>query len=82
MRPRDLRVVAFAEGSFGPNLRAGYDPFVRIWTDHIPRAASIRPFDRVVPINKKHLIALDPDTPKLDFVHYCVQGILMCVCRQ
>ncbi len=59
------RVVLFAEGSLGEKRRASGDWFPELWLEVIPRVLGVTRVERVVPINKKHLVALDPAIKKL-----------------
>ena len=58
------KVVLFAEGSLGQPTRRG-DPFVNLWTDLMVRELGLLPIDRVVPIDKRAIVAMDPDTPPM-----------------
>jgi len=60
-----LRVALFVEGSLGERRRDGGDWFEELWLKVIPGALGVRRAERVVPINKKHLVALDPAIQKL-----------------
>jgi hypothetical protein len=58
-----LRVALFVEGSvLPPSPRAG-DPRERIWNEHLGSALGAPRFDPIVPINKKHLLAMEPPSP-------------------
>ncbi|MDJ0762006.1 MAG: hypothetical protein QNJ97_03375 [Myxococcota bacterium] len=60
-----LRVALFVEGSESPPTPRQLDPLIRIWNEDLVEALKIEPFDLIVPISKKHLIAMDPDKPKM-----------------
>lgn len=62
MSPR--KIVLFAEGSLGQPTRRG-DPFVRLWRRLLVRELELRPIARVVPIDKRVLVAMDPDSPAM-----------------
>jgi hypothetical protein len=59
-----LRVALFVEGSESPPLR-GVRSLESIWNEHLPGALGLRVFSSVVPISKKHLVAMDPDNPPM-----------------
>ena len=61
---RQLRIAFFAEGSVWPAARHG-DPFVRLWQKTIPALFGLMAPTRVVPISKKHLVAMDPELPPM-----------------
>jgi hypothetical protein len=53
-----FRLALFVEGSVARPLEA-------IWRDCLGEALSLRRFDPIVPINKKHLVAMDPRKPRM-----------------
>ena len=58
------KIVLFAEGSLGQPTRRG-DPFVNLWQDLMVRELELLPFARVVPIDKRALVAMDPESPPM-----------------
>lgn len=58
------RIVLFAEGSLGQRTRHG-DPFDRLWRELLVRELELLPIARVVPIDKRALVAMDPDSPPI-----------------
>lgn len=60
-----LRVVLFVEGSASGPRKRGQDPFERIWNEHLVKALEWTSFSTVVPISKKHLVAMDPANPPM-----------------
>lgn len=60
-----LRVALFVEGSEGPPAARKPSALQRIWNDDLARSVDIPAFDVVVPISKKHLVAMDPDNPPM-----------------
>jgi hypothetical protein len=60
-----LKIALFVEGSEAPPPPRGERPLVRIWNDGLAKALRIQPFNHVVPISKKHLVAMDPKAPKM-----------------
>lgn len=61
---RRLRIAFFAEGGVWPPAKRG-DPFVRLWRETIPEFFGLVAPARVVPISKRHLVAMDPKLPKM-----------------
>jgi len=59
-----LRVALFVEGSITLPAR-GSAPLETIWRECLGKALSLHRFEPIVPINKKHLIAMDPRKPKM-----------------
>jgi hypothetical protein len=59
-----LRVALFVEGSESPPLR-GVRSLESIWNEHLPGVLGLRAFSSVVPISKKHLVAMDPARPRM-----------------
>lgn len=62
MTPR--KIVLFAEGSLGQPTRRG-DPFDMLWRGLLVRELDLLPVARVVPIDKRALVAMDPDSPAM-----------------
>lgn len=60
-----LKVALFVEGSEAPPLTRGDRPLERIWNHDLAHALGIQHFEPVVPISKKHLVAMDPETPPM-----------------
>ena len=60
-----LRVALFVEGSHSPPVAGGAGTLSSIWNDALAAALGIAPFEPVVPISKKHLIAMDPSAPAM-----------------
>ena len=56
------KIVLFAEGSLGQRTRRG-DPFVVLWRELLVRTLRLLPVTRVVPIDKRALVKLDPEFP-------------------
>lgn len=61
----DLRVALFVEGSIAPPGRYKTDPLEEIWNDCLAEALGIQAFEPVVPISKKHIVAMDPRNPAM-----------------
>lgn len=59
-----LRIVVFAEGS-SYTSPSGKDWFVTLWTRTLVEVFGLCEVQRVVPINKKHILAMDPASPKM-----------------
>ncbi len=65
-RASALRVALFVEG--GENtlpVRSSRSSLEKIWNDALPAALGLREFSVVIPISKKHLVALDPSNPPM-----------------
>lgn len=60
-----MRVALFVEGSEAPPQRRGKPALERIWADDLGKALKLHPFALIVPISKKHLVAMDPEKPKM-----------------
>lgn len=60
-----LRVALFVEGSSAPPPPRGLAPLDRIWNEHLAGELGFEPFTPIVPISKKHLVAMDPDAPPM-----------------
>ncbi len=60
-----LRIALFVEGATTPPSVRGVSPFAQIWNEHLCGILGIRAFDEIVPISKKHLVAMDPALPKM-----------------
>lgn len=58
------KIVLFAEGSRGRPTR-GDDPFVALWCKLLVRELRLLPVTRVVPIDKRALVTLDPASPAM-----------------
>jgi hypothetical protein len=59
----ELKVALFVEGSVSPPpVRGTRSSLERIWSERLPQALGLRAFSAVVPISKKHLVAMDPRT--------------------
>lgn len=64
--PAGLRVALLVEGSrTGTRNRQGDDYLTVIWRDHLRACLNLREFSRIIGIDKKHLVALDPAKPKM-----------------
>jgi hypothetical protein len=62
----DLRIALFVEGSFSPPPPRGQQrPLDRIWNEDLKEALDLRPFALIVPISKRHLVAMDPRNPPM-----------------
>jgi hypothetical protein len=59
-----LRVALFVEGSSTRPAR-GSPSLEVIWRECLGKALSLLRFDPIVPINKKHLVAMDPRQPRM-----------------
>lgn len=59
-----LRVALFVEGSETPPQR-GKRPLQQIWNEDLPQALGVDSFASIIPISKKHLVAMDPDMPPM-----------------
>lgn len=57
-RHQTLRVAVFAEGSAN-------QAFTNIWQRNLPALLGVRSVAPVIPINKKHLLAMDSKTPTM-----------------
>jgi hypothetical protein len=60
-----LRVALFVEGSASPPPPRGLPALARIWAEHLCGLAGVAGFSVVVPISKKHIVAMDPSNPKM-----------------
>lgn len=60
-----MQVVYFAEGSLSQPQARMPEAFERIWVEFLPDLLGLPRPARVVPINKKHLLAMDPDQPPM-----------------
>lgn len=58
-----VRVALFVEGSEGLAVRRG-PPLMEMWT-RLAEALGVEAFSAVVPISKKHLVAMDPEMPRM-----------------
>lgn len=62
----ELRVALFVEGGHSPlPVRQKASSLDLIWKEHLPGALGLRAFSMVVPISKKHLVAMDPSNPPM-----------------
>lgn len=62
----ELRVALFVEGGESTlPARSSRSSLEKIWNDALPAALGLREFSIVVPISKKHLVALDPSNPPM-----------------
>lgn len=59
-----LRVWLFVEGA-APSPNSKFKPLEEIWNSHFPSFLKFDKFERIVPISKKHIVALDPNKPKM-----------------
>jgi hypothetical protein len=59
-----LRVALFVEGSTTKPARGG-SPLEAIWQKCLAESLGLRRLDPIIPINKKHLVALDPRKPRM-----------------
>jgi hypothetical protein len=57
-RATNPKVVLFVEGEFAPRHR-GPDPLTSIWRDRLPAGLGLVPIQRLVPISKKDIVAMD-----------------------
>jgi hypothetical protein len=64
MAPSGPRVALFVEGST-QTMRRGVPPLERIWSTLLAGALGLERFEVIVPISKKHLVAMDPDNPPM-----------------
>lgn len=60
-----LKVALFVEGSTSPPTPRGLPAIERIWNELIADVVGAPRFDPIVPISKKHIVALDPRHPKM-----------------
>jgi hypothetical protein len=59
-----LSVALFVEGSHATPPARGLPPLESIW-GHLRDALGLVSFSRIIPISKKHLVAMDPDQPRM-----------------
>jgi hypothetical protein len=57
------KIVLFVEGEFTPRPR-GNDPLDQIWRHHLVQMLDLLAIERVVPISKKDIVAMDPTIAK------------------
>ncbi|TVQ97374.1 MAG: hypothetical protein EA398_14610 [Deltaproteobacteria bacterium] len=60
-----LRVALFVEGSMAPPPAHRTPALERIWNEHIADQLAVDRFAPIVPISKKHLVAMDPAAPTM-----------------
>ena len=60
-----LRLVLFAEGSESPPSSRSRQVLARIWNERLAVALELPLFERVFPISKTHLVAMDPTNPPM-----------------
>jgi len=60
-----MTVALFVEGSAAPPDARLAPPQHRLWNDLISTLLGVSRFDLIVPISKKHLLAMDPALPKM-----------------
>lgn len=61
-----LRVALFVEGGERPlPPRQTRSALELMWNEHLPGALGLRAFSSVIPISKKHLVAMDPANPAM-----------------
>lgn len=60
-----LKIAFFVEGSEAPAVRRSADAFQELWIEALPLALNLERPERVVPISKKHLIAMDRSLPRM-----------------
>ncbi len=58
-----LRIALFVEGSISPPQARGDPALNRIWNEVLRSELNLHPFDSIIPISKKHLVAMDPRSP-------------------
>jgi hypothetical protein len=57
------RIALFVEGSDAPPAPRGQKPLEQLWNRTLRDALGIARFEVIVPISKKHIIAMDPQMP-------------------
>jgi hypothetical protein len=60
-----LRVALFVEGSSVPSPKHKQRPLEAIWNGCLGEALGLQRFEPIVPISKKHLVAMDPRNPPM-----------------
>lgn len=60
-----LRIALFVEGSSTPPTRSGKDLLEVIWNERLGESLGLPRFAPIVPISKKHLVAMDPRNPPM-----------------
>ena len=60
-----MKVALFVEGGQDVPPPRGDAPLFEIWNKTLPEALGLQRFDLIVPITKKHLIAMDPSKPPM-----------------
>lgn len=60
-----LRVALFVEGSTVPLPKHKQQPLEGIWNGCLAEALDLQGFSPIVPISKKHLVAMDPGKPPM-----------------
>ena len=61
----NLKFALFVEGGITPSPSRGTNPRDAIWNEHLCGALELQTFALIVPISKKHLVAMDPTQPKM-----------------
>lgn len=62
---RNLRLALFVEGSTISSPNNASRQLHIIFNDRLSRVLGIRAFDRIIPISKKHIVAMDPRNPPM-----------------
>lgn len=60
-----MRIALFVEGSVAPPPPRGLPALEEIWKKHLRQALSLHELDPIVPISKRHLVAMDPGLPRM-----------------
>lgn len=62
-----MKTALFAEGPVGAmgHSLLSSDPFVKLWQDSILGNLGLKKFDFIYPINKKYIISMRPNAPKM-----------------
>jgi hypothetical protein len=60
-----LRIALFVEGSEAPPPARGYRPLEQIWNECLGSALGLPRLEPIVPISKKHLVAMDSRQPRM-----------------
>jgi hypothetical protein len=59
------KIALFVEGSPSPPTKRGREILDVIWNERLGKSLDLPPFDRIVPISKTHLVAMDPANPPM-----------------